>query len=238
MKPVILMTGHTMPELAARRGDFDLWYAQLAGWSPDRFHVVDAVGGEPLPNPHNVDALIVSGSAHSVADYAAWSVASGQFMTEVVNAGIPTLGICYGHQLIGDCLGGRVGVNPAGREIGISVITQRGDDPIFDGLPTNFPVIQTHVDAVLDAPGAAEIIASNDNTEIQAMAIGKRTRTVQWHPEFDIDIIGHYITVRAEAIESEFGPGHASKLLKALQPVETGRVIMRNFLNNFAAGKV
>ena len=238
MKPVILMTGHTMPELAARRGDFDLWYAQLAGWSPDRFHVVDAVGGETLPHPHNVDALIVSGSAHCVVDYEEWSVASGRFMTEVVNAGIPTLGICYGHQLIGDCLGGTVGVNPAGREIGISVVTQNGEDPIFEGLPRSFPVIQTHVDAVLEPPSVGTIIASNENTENQAMAIGKRTRTVQWHPEFDVDIIGHYITVRAEAIDSEFGPGHASHLLKSLKPVSTGRLIMRNFLHDFAAGKV
>ncbi len=237
MKPTILMTGHTMPELAARRGDFDLWYAQLAGWSPDRFHVVDAVGGAPLPHPHNVDALIVSGSAHCVSDYEDWSIAAGEFMADVVNAGIPTLGICYGHQLISDCLGGSVGVNPAGREIGISIVHQHGEDPLFDGLPDAFPVIQTHVDAVLETPENALIIASNRNTKNQAMAIGDCTRTVQWHPEFDIDIIGHYISVRSEAIDSEFGGGHAEKLLKSLTPVSTGKVIMRNFLNYFAAGK-
>ena len=43
MKPVILMTGHTMPELSARRGDFDQWYADLFGWRLDDLHVVDAM---------------------------------------------------------------------------------------------------------------------------------------------------------------------------------------------------
>ena len=48
MKPVILMTGHTMPELSARKGDFDQWFAQLFGWPVDRFYIVDAIGGDPF----------------------------------------------------------------------------------------------------------------------------------------------------------------------------------------------
>ena len=99
MKPTILMMGHTMPELAARKGDFCDWYAQSIGWSLDRFQVVDVVGGEPLPAPEQVEGLIISGSAHSVTDEAPWSVAAGQWATQVVRAGIPTLAICYGHQL-------------------------------------------------------------------------------------------------------------------------------------------
>ena len=62
MKPVILMTGHTMPELAARRGDYDTWYARACGVTVARLQAVDAVGGAPLPDPNGVDALIVSGS--------------------------------------------------------------------------------------------------------------------------------------------------------------------------------
>ena len=45
------------------------------------------------------------------------------------------LGVCYGHQLIADVLGGCVGLNPAGREIGVCDVTQMDDDPIFEGLP-------------------------------------------------------------------------------------------------------
>ena len=47
-----------------------------------------------------------------------------------------------------------------------------GDDPLFEGLPRVFPVIQTHLDAINRAPAEATIIAGNENTPAQAMAIG------------------------------------------------------------------
>jgi len=233
MKPVILMTGHTMPELSKRRGDFDQWYANAVGWSVEQFHVVDAVGGAKLPHPHNIDALIMSGSAHCVQDQAPWSVTAGQWACQVIEAGIPTLGICYGHQLLADELGGRVDVNPSGREMGLCFIDRLRDDPLFDGLPSRFPVIQTHVDAVLRAPDIAEVIAENAMSPIQAMSIGDTVRTVQWHPEFDADIIGHYISVRRALIDGEMGDGTADAWLSELRDVDSGRIILRNFFDHF-----
>ena len=57
MKPVILLTGHTMPELSAHKGDFDHWFARrLVGLLS--ISVVDAIGGEPLPDPSGVDGLV------------------------------------------------------------------------------------------------------------------------------------------------------------------------------------
>ena len=229
MKPVILMTGHTMPELAARRGDYDTWYARACGVTVDRFHVVDAVGGAPLPNPNSIDALIVSGSPHCVKNYDDWSVKAGEFMKTAVSAGVPTLGICYGHQLLADELGGVVGVNPNGREIGVSLVRQYGQDALFDGLASEFTVIQTHVDAVLEAPQSTTVIAGNANTANQAMRVRQQVRTVQWHPEFDIDIIAHYLDARAEQIDSELGAGAAKLFKDRLEPVSSGTVIMDNF---------
>ena len=152
VKPTILMTGHTMPELAERKGDFDAWFARRFGWPVHRFRVVDAVGGEALPPAGSVDGLVISGSAHCVHDYPDWSVRAGAWIAEVIALGIPTLGVCYGHQLIGDVLGGEVGLNPLGREMGVCPVKQHGDDPLFEGLPREFAVIQTHVDAVNTLP--------------------------------------------------------------------------------------
>jgi len=233
MKPVVLMTGHTMQELIDRKGDFDQWYANALGWSVDRFHVVDVVGGEVLPDPRRVDGLIISGSVHCVQDYAPWSVRAGRWVKEVVNAGIPTLGICYGHQLLADELGGQVGVNPAGREMGTCTVDRLVDDPIFYGLPDRFQVIQTHVDAVLSIPESAQVIAASEMTAIQAMSIGPMARTVQWHPEFDAEVIGHYITVRAEKIDHELGGGTAKRMLSEVRDVDSGGIIMRNFVEHF-----
>lgn len=227
------MTGHTMPELAERKGDFDAWFARRFGWPVDRFRVVDAVGGEALPPAGSVDGLVISGSAHCVHDYADWSVRAGAWIAEVIALGTPTLGVCYGHQLIGDVLGGEVGLNPAGREMGVCPVQQHGDDPLFEGLPEEFPVIQTHVDAVNSLPDGAVMIASSPLTAIQAMAIADHVRTIQWHPEFDAEVIRHYITVRTEMIDSEMGPGAAKRMLNEVSEVSSGHIIVQNFMRHF-----
>ncbi|MEE2789421.1 MAG: glutamine amidotransferase [Myxococcota bacterium] len=227
------MTGHTMPELSARRGDFDRWYADLFGWRPSDVHVVDAIGGDTFPHAELVDGLIISGSACTVLDRAPWSEASKSWILDVIQHGIPTLGVCYGHQLIADGLGGRVGVNPAGREIGVCTVKACADDPLFDGLPEEFAVIQTHVDTVLEMPQSATEIALSDKGRFQALAIGDHVRTVQWHPEFDADIISHYIDVRSAIIDSESGAGTAALLKARVCDVESGRIIARNFLTHF-----
>ena len=233
MKPVILMTGHTMPELSARRGDFDAWYGKLFGWKPREMHVVDAIGGEPLPNPGYLDGLVVSVSACSVLDYPDWSVKAGKWILEVMEQGVPVLAICYGHQLIADALGGVVAPNPAGREIGVCAVTQTANDPLFADLPREFAVIQTHVDAVLEPPKMATELAMSTMGRHQALAFGPRVRSVQWHPEFDADVIRHYIRVRAELIDAERGKGYAQTLEKSVRDVDSGAVIARNFLQYF-----
>ena len=233
MKPTILMTGHTMPALLAEKGDFDRWFARRFGWPVERFRVIDAIGGEALPLAGSVEGLIISGSAHCVHDYADWSVQSGEWIAEVMARGTPILGVCYGHQLIGDILGGDVGINPKGREMGVCPIEHMGDDPLFEGLPKNFSVIQTHVDAVNTLPETAQRIARSDLTEIQAMAIGENVRTIQWHPEFDADVIRHYITVRANLVDAEFGPGAATRMLNEVVDVHSGAQIIHNFMRHF-----
>ncbi len=222
-----------MPELRERKGDFDAWFARRFGWPADRFRVVDAVGGEPLPAAGSVEGLIISGSAHCVQDHEEWSVRSGSWIAQVMDLGTPVLGVCYGHQLIAEVMGGAVGVNPAGREMGVCPIQQLGDDPLFEGLPKCFPVIQTHVDAVNGLPDGSSVIARSDLTEIQAMAIGDHVRTIQWHPEFDADVIRHYITVRAHLVDAELGSGASERMLEGVVEVTSGQTIIQNFMRHF-----
>ena len=66
---------------------------------------------------------------------------------------------------------------------------------LFDGLPKTFPVIQTHMDAVLDPPTGAVPLATNDLCTHQAYRIGETVRSIQWHPEFDADVISTAPTV-------------------------------------------
>ncbi|MCP4245761.1 MAG: glutamine amidotransferase, partial [bacterium] len=163
-----------------------------------------------------------------------WSVAAGRWAVEAVRAGVPTLGVCYGHQLLGDALDGDVGPNPNGREMGtLAVELLDADEPLFEGLGGSPKVVLTHSDAVNVAPEGARIIARSDWTPVQAMAIGKTTRTVQWHPEFDADIIAIYIQQRAHLIDAEFEPGTAKRWLEAVVENDTGPRLLRNWVAHY-----
>ena len=169
-------------------------------------------------------------------DRPAWSVALGHWLVAAAEAGVPVLGICYGHQLLGDTLpGGQVGPNPRGREIGVLEV-EVAEDPLFAGLPPRFPVVLTHSDAVNVAPEGVRVLGATPQTPVQAMAFGPRCRTLQWHPEFDAPAIRHIIGERAEAIDAERGPGAAAALAAGVVGVHTGPVILRNFLENFLLG--
>ncbi len=231
MKVVVLRTGQPIDDVLHRLGHFEHWFARGLGWPVERFFAVDALAGDPLPEP-GVDGLIITGSTHSVHDREDWSVRAGGWIKRVIDGGSPVLGVCYGHQLIGDIYGGEVGVNPNGREMGVCMV-EHTDDALFDGLPQAFPVIQTHMDAVNVAPTNAKVIAGNDNTPVQAMSIGDHVRCVQWHPEFTHDVIAGYIEARAHLVESESGIDGLEAMRAGVRPVESGKVILRNFAEHF-----
>lgn len=233
MRLAILRTGAPAPELVARRGGYEHWFAARLGLDITDIDVIGAVTDEPLPPLDTLGGLIVTGSPHSVHDHAPWSLRATVWLRRAVDAGVPTLAVCYGHQMLGEAYGGAVGKNPNGREIGTTTVDLYTDDPLFEGLPRKLPVITTHSDAVNVPPPGARVLAGNANTPIQAMAIGDHCRTVQWHPEMDADIIRAIIDSRAAAIDAEMGPGAAARLRDAAVDCDSGAVILHNFARHW-----
>ena len=234
-KPIILKTGQTVPSLKSTGEDFEHWMARSSGHSLDQFLVLDARVPDPYPDPSSVDAVIVTGSAHAVHDREPWSEQAGEWLVTAIQSHVPVLGICYGHQLIAHALGGESRLNPAGREIGVTRVQLLRDDPLFEGLPKDPLVIETHSDAVLRPPESAVHLAANERSTYQALAYGSHCRTVQWHPEFTDDIIRAYIRERADIIDSEFHPGYAETLLSEVQAAPSGPIIMQNFFRSFVS---
>lgn len=233
MRIVILQCGQPQPDLLAARGPYARWIAEGLGLTLADVEIVDAVAGEPLPEPGAIDGLFVTGSPLSVRDHAPWSVAATEQLGAAVKAGVPTLAICYGHQMLGEAFGGAVELNPGGREIGVIEVDLLADDPLFEGLPRRLPVITTHSDAVTKDPPGVPILARSDRCANQAMAFGATGRSIQWHPEMDARIIRAIIAGRAEAIDRESGPGAAQRIHDAVVEVDSGRIIFQNFARHF-----
>lgn len=230
MRPIILKTGSTFADLAGRRGDFEDWFAARLGRPLRDFHVIDAQRATTLPDPTSADAVLVTGSSATVHEHDPWSDRAGAWLRAAVQSGVPVLGVCYGHQLLADAFGGRTSRNPNGREIGLTTVHIAQDDPLFEGLPPVFPVFETHLDAVVDVPQSARVLAGNARCPVQALAFGPRAWGVQWHPEFDDDAMRHYLHVRRPQIEAELGAGETDRLLRAVQGTPpSGDCILRNF---------
>mgnify|MGYP000052319187 CR=1 FL=1 len=142
------------------------------------FHVTE---GE-LPATLSFDACIVTGSRASVYWDRPWIGDLKRWIGDAVGSGMPFLGVCYGHQLLADVLGGSV-EDMGEYEIGYREVRHDGSSPLFDGIDEAFTVFTTHSDRVGSLPPGADCIARNEYG-IHGFRKGN-VFGVQFHPEYD-----------------------------------------------------
>lgn len=214
---LILKTGEAPAPVKSRHGDFDAWIARELGESLDRIQVASVYLGEPLPEPASIRGVVVTGSPAMVTERPEWSEASARWLADIVREdSVPVLGICYGHQLIAHGLGGEVGPNPNGREMGTVEIAidfgaetggstarsvAQGFEVIFE--PGKFPAHMSHVESVLRPPDGARVLARTALDPHSVLEFGPRQWGVQFHPEFDREIMRSYVEARREILVSE-----------------------------------
>ncbi|MFB6070774.1 MAG: type 1 glutamine amidotransferase [Halanaeroarchaeum sp.] len=154
--------------------------------SVDAFKVSD---GEMPPEPASdgswpYDGAVISGSQTSVYDDHEWIRDVESWVRRAVDASVPLLGVCWGHQLIASAFGGTV--EYIGRyEIGYRSIEVLERAPLFRDIPREFTAFETHSDEVTALPEEATLVAENDCT-VQSFRIGS-AYGVQFHPEYDLE---------------------------------------------------
>lgn len=176
--------------------------------------------GEPLPGFDAFDALWVMGGPMDTWQEAEhpWLVPEKAAIRDaVMERGMPYLGFCLGHQLLADALGGKVG--PAATpEIGILDIelTDAGrKSPFMTGLPQRSRSLQWHSAEVLRAPPGAEILAASPACPVQAMSIGARAFSIQYHVELTLTTVADWgeIPEYRTALDKALGAGALEKLV-------------------------
>jgi GMP synthase (glutamine-hydrolysing) len=205
-RALIVKTGGTLPELRARRGDYEEWIAAGMGLAREEVDVVVVAEGEPLPTPETTAGVVVTGSSAFVSERESWSERTGEWLVRALDHGTPVLGICYGHQLLAHALGGKVGRNPRGREIGTVEVRRLAPaqrDPLLGSWGAAEPAHVTHVESVLALPEGAVRLAESDLDPVQAFRVGERAWGVQFHPEFDADTVRAYLAARTEKVRAE-----------------------------------
>lgn len=229
-KPVVIVkTGDPVPSVAERRGEFkDLIHETIRDLYAGPLGQFDAREGS-FPDPRSAAAFVITGSSANVPNRDAWIVKTETWLVDVVRAGTPTFGICFGHQLLGQALGGKVEKNPRGREIGTrKIVRKKIDDPIFDGLPDELYANVTHIDSVTKLPPGAVALAHNDLEDHHAIRFSETCWGVQFHPEIDADVMRGYVASRRAILEGE---GFDVPALEgAIHDAHHGRETLRNFM--------
>jgi GMP synthase (glutamine-hydrolysing) len=225
----ILVTGDPVPRTQERAGSFaNLVRAGLSGVWEGGFVEVDARTAESLPAPERFSGVIVTGSAASVTERAPWILRSEEYLARAVEQGHPVLGICFGHQLLGQGLGGLVERNPRGREMGTVKLRFLQDDPLLDRSIEPALAHTTHVDSVTVLPSGAQILATTELEPHAALRFAERAWGVQFHPEFDEQVMTEYVESRSQLLAEE-GRDPAA-LLGGIRAALAGRLVLRRFV--------
>ena len=195
MKIGILQTGIVVPELAEKHGQYpDMFIERLAhaGFEFETWAVVD---GDFPPGPEAADGWLVTGSRHGTYEEHDWLAPLEDLIRQIVAAGKPLVGICFGHQIIAQALGGEVVKYPGGWSIGPQVYDFAGRGPKT--------VMAWHQDQVITPPKGAETLASSEFCAHAALLYPGQAYTVQPHPEFDAGFTQGLIDKRGRGVVPE-----------------------------------
>ncbi len=225
---MILVTGDPVAPTLERAGGFaELIKAGLRDAWQGGFVEVDARSDAPLPPSSDFAGVVVTGSSSSVTERAAWILRTEEYLAGAVARKEAVLGICFGHQLLGQALGGVVQRNPRGREMGTIALELVHDDPLLDREITPALAHATHVDSVTVLPPQARILARSALEPHAALRFGERAWGVQFHPEFDELVMSEYVSSRRELLAQE--GRNPDAMLAGIQSAQAGRLVLRRF---------
>ncbi|QRM57245.1 glutamine amidotransferase [Sinorhizobium sp. BG8] len=238
-KPLLLIQAGTPPdEIRNVHGDLSLWFAAALHRHAEAILVVRVFEGELLPAPEAVAGAVITGSWDMVTDRLPWSEATAQWIREAMAIELPIFGVCYGHQLMADALGGQVDYHPGGRKIGTQTVRLHASaqaDPLLDTVPAAFPAHLTHMQTVIALPAGAQALAGSDHDPHQIVRYGRNAISTQFHPEFTPDICAAVIRLRADVLAGE--GRDPDTLLAAVEDAPEPLKLLRRFVALTVSGQ-
>jgi GMP synthase-like glutamine amidotransferase len=194
MKIGILQTGDAPEALKGQHGEYpDMFERFLAGrgFTFARWRVV---GMEFPASVHDCDGWLITGSRHGVYEDHPFIAPLEQFIRDAFAAGVPVAGVCFGHQIMAQALGGKVEKFKGGWSTGPT-------DYDFGGRTVRLNA--WHQDQVVAPPPGATKIATSPFCEYAGLAYGKTGLSVQAHPEYGDAFIAGLIEHRGKGVVPE-----------------------------------
>ena len=197
MKIGVLQTGSVADEVIERHGSYVTMFERMLQRADPSFSVAlwDVnVGGEIPTSPDEADGWIITGSRHGVYEDHAWIEPLKAFLRQAHAARAPIAGVCFGHQILAEALGGKVEKSDRGWGCGIHSYSIDQHMPWMDESKDSISIQALHQDQVVALPDEATVLAHSEFCPNAMIAYGETAMSIQPHPEFDAsfkrDIIG------------------------------------------------
>lgn len=190
----ILVTGRPPADLAERYGGYDAMMRRMLG-DGYRYRSYDVANGEGPARPHDHAAYIITGSAAGVYDPLPW-IEPLQGFIRAAHRRAKLVGICFGHQIMAQALGGQVEKSSKGWGLGLHRYDIVGRANWMDQDAAAMAGAATHQDQIVVPPPQARVLASSAFTPFAALSYtGEDAISVQFHPEFQDDFAAELLGV-------------------------------------------
>ena len=207
MKIGILLVGRASEDLVDEYGTYAEMLIALINTEEQvfefkTFNILD----DEFPKDHlECDGWIVTGSPHGVYEDHSWIPTVSQLINTIYEANLPIFGVCFGHQLIAQALGGHVEKSEKGWGLGLHTYQVNNKPDYMSNLSEEVTLNICHQDQVLRPPQGATIYAKSEFCENAGFYIKDKVLTMQAHPEFLVDFTKALLTARRDVtIPKEF----------------------------------
>lgn len=191
MKVGILQAGHAPAEMIAETGNYAQMFSQFLSGRDYSFAAYSVVDMEFPKSAESADCWLITGSRHGIYDNLPFIEPLKALVRDIYRLNMPLVGVCFGHQIIAQALGGQVEKYSGGWSVGAT-------DYDFEGQTVTLNA--WHQDQIVELPPQARVLGSSPFCKYAFLGYGENVFTVQAHPEFDSGFIHGLIEKRGRGV--------------------------------------
>ena len=234
MRIAVLKAERASRATQARRGDFDVLFQRLLQ-APNQQWETFAINEGMFPQSAQAfDAYIISGSPAAIYDDTPWVRQLEGFVHDIHQQRSILLGVCFGAQMVAQALGGKVGVNAKGWELGVKQLQLTPAAHAYPALqqaPQPLLLLQTHRDIITQLPPKAQLLGNSTNTPCEMFCLGENILCLQGHPEMDNEQVSELVEKRWQ--RGFFEEADAKPALKSMTTLTPSRSFWSVLLTQF-----